>query len=462
MLLRGKYKIRKDKQGIDRLVIFDLSKSIRDTLACRSYKRILIYLPVYEIYDIELQGERFKLFCNKNDLDFISGYIYRSKDFERYRYQLVNHINYPFDFWYEYEHDFMLFKGNVDIKLLTDELRKDAKHEIRLVVPIKNIKIGHIFSTITGEEYLKVNRTDCISLKKYFAHGKVELLNWDLRTPVMKLNQSQVLRNYHKTVYDIMEIITLVNKLPHDHYTPEDNYQFATEITIDSKKQELQINIISINNLIQQNYKIMAIPSWISFNQSTKKFTVTENGTGSQRQGTITLKQSTSNKTVEIVIKQLAKSYTFAWKTSAPTPTVDAYAEAGVSFDLSTLESQINSYLLGTAEDYDAHVAKAMTWAIKSQSVASTATIAGKVLNFTENEDNKTRTVVAEATQEESGLKLEVTITQSAATWEYTFTCASEEISINYAAQEIDPQITSTKLINGHKTVEVGYDVVNE
>ena len=119
-----------------------------------------------------------------------------------------------------------------------------------------------------------------------------------------------------------------------------------------------------------------------------------------------------------MIIKQLPKSYVFAFKTIAPTPNVPAYKATANTLDLATLEAQIDSYLIGTAADPDAHVTKGMTWAIKSQSVAGTATISGKVVTFAENENNAARTIVVEATQAESGMKLQVTITQADATWE--------------------------------------------
>ena len=84
----------------------------------------------------------------------------------------------------------MIFTDQVDIELLHEELRKNAKEEVRLVVPISKIKVGTIFSTIEGFEYLKVTSTDYVSLREYFNRRKVELLSQLSNSTFLRLIRS--------------------------------------------------------------------------------------------------------------------------------------------------------------------------------------------------------------------------------------------------------------------------------
>lgn len=182
------------------------------------------------------------------------------------------------------------------------------------------------------------------------------------------------------------------------------------------------------------------------------KIKVSENNTGAVRIGTIKVTNEENADVATIKITQGFKEYVLEIGTIT-VGTIVAYSPDGSGYNvpLTDITSKVTSYL---KNDVTGNIPKNVNVTVKS----GPATITGGNIVFTENETVSTRTVVLLITQEESGLTKEVTLTQAEGTHEYTFT-ADPEITVNYAAQEITPNVTSTRLINGHKTEQVDWTI---
>ena len=169
------------------------------------------------------------------------------------------------------------------------------------------------------------------------------------------------------------------------------------------------------------------------------KIKVSENNTGAIRNATIKVTNEENADEATIKITQGFKEYVLHIGILNIAP-ITAYSTTATDYqvDLSVIEAAITSYL---KNEETGNINKDITITVKS----GPATISNDKVIFTENETIAERTVVLLVTQDESGLTSEVTLKQVAGTHEYTFT-AAPTLTVNHAAQEINPNVTSSRL----------------